>query len=336
MFFLILFGGGFFAWKFIFRSNIIFNEKNESFLYIPKNTDFDGLIKILEEKNFVHDITSFSWYAQRLHLQDCIHPGKYRLTKGMSNRQFIKMLKQGKEEKVSLTINYTIRTLPQLYEKLCGKFNINETAISSFTQNEELLEKKFDVNPNTLATIIHPGKYELSWATEIEDFFDFMFQIDSAFWNSEKKVKLKKFSLDKGQVLTLASIVYCESNIESEQRKIAGVYMNRLKENMLLQADPTVIYALNDFSIQRLSFNDLKVDSPYNTYKYKGLPPGPVSFPSEISILSVLNYEKSNYLYFCAKPELNGYSNFSSTYEQHLQYAEMYRKALNKRGIRRN
>jgi UPF0755 protein len=327
---------GFITWKFVLRNNVKLNEGNDTFLFVPKNTDFEGLLQILENDKLVKDIASFKWYAEKMKLPKILQPGKYRLTKGMSNRQIVKMLKQGKEEKVTFTINYTTRSLAQLYEKLCSKLNITETTVASFSGNEELLDRKYGLNSTTLACIVRPGKYELSWATEVEDFFDLMFSIDSLFWNAERLNQLKKLSLNKNQIMTLASIVNCESNIESEQRKIAGVYINRLKENMLLQADPTVIFALNDFTIRRLSFNDLKVDSPYNTYKNKGLPPGPVSFPNEKVINAVLNYEKSSYLYFCAKPELNGYSNFSSTFEEHQKFASIYRDAMNQKKITRN
>jgi UPF0755 protein len=191
------------------------------------------------------------------------------------------------------------------------------------------------LNKNTITLLVRPGKYQISWATDHLDFFNLMKKEFDEFWDNKKLNLLKATNLTKEEVMIMASIIEWESKIPSEQRKIAGVYFNRLAKNIQLQADPTVIFALNNFKIRRVSFQDLKFDSPYNTYKYRGLPPGPIGFPGDKAINSVLNYERNNYIYFCAKPELNGYSNFSSTLKEHEAFAKAYRESLNKRGIHR-
>jgi UPF0755 protein len=336
LFTLLLLVTGAFAWWIAFRNNVNVGIDDKVYLYIPKNTNYNQLLEIIKQDKIISDINSFDWYAKRMKLNQQIIPGKYRIIKGMDNRQIVKMLKNGKEEKITLTINYTTRSINQLKEKLYTRFNISEEEMEMFLANEELINRKYGLGTQSVSCLIRPGKYELSWALETEDIFDLMYEKYSSIWTSERLKKSKKINLSQAEIITLASIVDCESKIESEQKKIAGVYLNRLEKNMALQADPTVIFAIGNFNIQRLSFEDLKIDSPYNTYKYKGLPPGPVSFPTEKAIESVLNYEKNNYLFFCAKPELNGYSNFSATFEEHLKYADAYRKALDKRGINRN
>ena len=326
---------GLVSWNYIFKSNTQLEGKNFIYLKIPKSTDYAGLKRLISESGVISDPGTFDWYARAMKLDKQVHPGRYRINSGMSNRQIVKMIKNGNEEKVEININYTIRTKQQLIEKLTDKLNIEKNRITEFLDNEAVLERLYGLDKNTITMLVRPGKYSFSWSTDHQDFFDFMKKEFDNFWNQEKEKMLKKINRTKEEVMILASIVERESNIASEQRKIAGVYLNRLSKNMELQADPTVIFALNDFSLRRVSFKDLKIESPYNTYKNKGLPPGPIGFPSDKAINSVLNYQASNYLYFCAKPDLNGYSNFSSTLAEHEAFAQVYRESLNKKGILR-
>jgi UPF0755 protein len=322
-------------WNYIFKSNTKLEGKNFDYIKVPKNTNYAQFLKIIEESNAVNNISSFDLYARNIGLDEKIIPGRYRVNAGMSNRQIAKMFKNGNEEKVELNVNYTTRTKEHLIEKLISKFNIDKEKLVIFLENNELLEKTYGLDQSTITLLVRPKKYLLSWSTDEKDFFDIMKKEYDDFWNEDRLNKLKKIKMNKEEVMIMASIIEWESKIESEQRKIAGVYMNRLSKNIPLQADPTVIFALNNFSIRRVSFQDLKFDSPYNTYKYKGLPPGPIGFPADKAINSVLNYESSDWLYFCAKPELNGYSNFSSNLEQHEAFAREYRESLNRRGIKR-
>ena len=325
----------FYTWDYIFKSNTHLEGKNFYYLKIPKNTDYDGLKKIITSSGVIKDIKSFEWYAQKMNLEKNIHAGRYRINAGMSNRQIVKMIKNGNEERVEISINYTTRTKQHLVEKLTSKFNVNKERLIEFLNDEGSIERNYGLNKNTLMLLVRPGKYSLSWSIDEKDFFDLMKKEFDQFWTADKLKKLKNTGLSREEAMIMASIIEWESNIPTEQCKIAGVYLNRIKKNMLLQADPTVIFALNDFTIKRVSFADLKYDSPFNTYKYKGLPPGPIGFPQDKSILSVLNYYPSEYLFFCAKPELNGYSNFSKTIEEHEAFAKAYRLSLNKRGIHR-
>lgn len=328
---IILIGLAFLAWRYVFCNNV----NKTGFIYIPKNATYAEVKELIAAQGTVRNMESFDWYARRMDLDKNIRPGRYRVVPGMSNRQLVKMLKNGKEELVKLKINYTTRNKEQLIEKLSSKFDMDKTALEEFLENEAELDKRFGLNAVTVMTMIRPGTYEMSWATSIDEFFDKMKEEYKKFWNEARKRKAEEMNMTQSEVMILASIVQGESSIQSEQEKIAGVYINRLAKNMALQADPTVIFALNDFTIRRVSNDDLTIDSPYNTYRYKGLPPGPICFPSDQAVAAVLNYKKSDYLFFCAKPELNGYSDFSCTLDEHEKYAKAYREALTKKGIRR-
>jgi UPF0755 protein len=179
-----------------------------------------------------------------------------------------------------------------------------------------------------------PNTYEFYWNTSAEKFVEKMAEEYKNFWNEDRKAKAEKMGLTQSEVSTLASIVEQETQKNDEKARIAGVYINRINIGMPLQADPTVVFAVGDFTIKRVLNSHLRIDSPYNTYLYAGLPPGPICIPSVSSIDGVLNYEKHNYLYFCAKEDFSGYSNFASTLSQHNVNAQKYHRALRKAGIR--
>ncbi|MBC7863841.1 MAG: endolytic transglycosylase MltG [Bacteroidia bacterium] len=332
---LLLAGGGWFVWDYVFKGNVNLNGEKYKYLYVHNNSDYEELKKSLIDDNLIKNVETFDFYARKMKLNENIHAGRYRIVDGMSNRQLVKMIKNGKEEKVKLAINYTTRTKQQLIEKLSSKFDMDANALTEFLENEMDLEKNFGMNATSIMTIVRPGEYELSWATSIEQFFELMKDKYKTFWTDARKKKAKEMNFSQSEIIILASVVQGEASIESEQKKIAGVYINRLSKDIMLQADPTVIFALNDFTIQRVLSNQLKFDSPYNTYMYKGLPPGPICFPTEQAIAAVLNYEKSDNLFFCAKPALNGYSDFSETLEQHEKFAKAYRDEMTRRGIKK-
>jgi UPF0755 protein len=197
-----------------------------------------------------------------------------------------------------------------------------------FNDNEFL--KKHHLNNKTIFTIFIANTYIFNWNTSAEQFFERMYKESEKFWNGNRTKKLKELNFSRLNAITLASIVEMESYRKNERPIIAGVYLNRLKKDMLLQADPTVIFAVGDFTIKRVLKKHLEFDSPYNTYKYSGLPPGPICIPSISSIDAVLDYDKNNYIYFCAKEDFSGYHNFATTFAQHINNAKKYQRALNK------
>jgi UPF0755 protein len=324
--------GGYYVYDTFFKSNLFLGDKKSDYLYIPTGTDYEDLKEILQKEG-LKDIAAFDWVAKKMKLPENIFPGKYRVLSNMSNREIVNLLKYNKQEKVKVTLTANIHTSEEIIEILDKKFEMTESELENLLYDDNVLVGKYGVNKQTATSLIIPDTYEFSWATSAETFFNEMHKNYNAFWNINRLKQAANMNLRPDEVVTLAAIVYSESKIKSEQQKIAGVYLNRIKRDMLLQADPTVTFANGNFDVQRVTNSDKEKDSRYNTYKYKGLPPGPICLVPKPAIEATLNYVKHNYIFFCAKPELNGYSDFSVTYEQHEKYAKAYQQAMSKKGI---
>jgi UPF0755 protein len=251
----------------------------------------------------------------------------------MSNNELINMLRSGRQEPVSLTFN-NLRTEKQLAKRLDSQLEMDSKSIMEFF-NSDSVAKAYGFDKYTLKCLFIPNTYEVYWNISVKDLFDRMQKEYNDFWSNKRVRHAESLGMSKAEIITLASVVNEETRKDDEKKRIAGVYVNRLEKGMRLQADPTVVYAVGNFSIQRVLKKHYRIDSPFNTYKYGGLPPGPICFPEISSIDAVLNYEKHNYLYFCAKPDFSGYHNFAKTLKQHNRNAELYRRELNKRKIYR-
>jgi UPF0755 protein len=270
-----------------------------------------------------------------MHLQDHINSGKYRIDAKMSNRSIVKMIVNGKQEKVKLFFNSQIRTKEQFIDYVSEKLEIEKAELEDYCSNEDILADQYGLNSENFMTFIVPETYEVNWTTHINDLFILLEKSYDSVWTKAKKDKAKSLGYSVPEIATIASIVQSESSIKTEQQKIAGVYINRLKQDMRLQADPTVVFANSNFDVQRVLSTDKEIDSPYNTYRYKGLPPGPICLVNPSAIDAVLNFTKHNYTYFCAKADFSGYSNFTNDYKVHMKNAAAYQEALNKKGIKR-
>ena len=251
----------------------------------------------------------------------------------MSINDLANMLRSGNQEAVKLIFNH-IRTKEQLVQKISKQLELDANDLLNLL-NDSVFLAKYNLNTQTVISIFIPNTYEFWWNTSATGFFERMYSEYEKFWNKERVSKAKEIGLSPLQVIILASIVEEENYRTDEQARIAGVYMNRLKKGMLLQADPTIKFVLGDFSIKRLLYKDLEIDSPYNTYMYTGLPPGPIRIPERSAINAVLNYEKHNFLYMCAKEDFSGYHNFAVSARQHAINAKKYQHALNKLKINR-
>lgn len=333
--FALLCGGGYFVYTKYFAGAIHLKNKNYTFIYIENNDTFEDVINDINAENIIDDLKAFEWLAKKMNLDKNVNPGKYRITNGMTMRQIINLIKYNKQEKVKLTYNTQIHNLDEFVSYTADKLELNENEIEEYISDDNILQKTFDLDPDNCFAMITPGVYEVSWAISLDDLFKELKNEYVSIWNRNRINKAKKMGYSVSEVITLVSIVQSESSIASEQQKIAGVYINRLNKNMMLQADPTLKFANKNFDAKRVLDEDKEINSPYNTYKYKGLPPGPICLVYPQSIDAVLNYTKHKYIYFCAKPSLNGYSDFSETYAQHQKYAEAYQKEMNKRGINR-
>ncbi len=327
--------GGYWAYENIFKSNVHLNGKKFTYIYIKTNATLDDVLDELYSENIIDDHESFEWTAKSMHLADHINPGKYRIDAKMSNRSIVKMIVNGKQEKVKLFFNSQIRTKEQFIDYVSEKLEIEKDELEDYCSNEDILADQYGLNSENFMALIVPETYEVNWTTHINDLFILLEKSYDKVWTKAKKEKAKSLGYSVPEIVTIASIVQSESGIKTEQQKIAGVYINRLKQDMRLQADPTVVFANGNFDVQRVLSADKEIDSPYNTYKYKGLPPGPICLVSPTTIDAVLNYTKHNYTYFCAKADFSGYSNFTNDYKVHMKNASAYQEALNKKGIKR-
>jgi UPF0755 protein len=253
----------------------------------------------------------------------------------MTMRQIINLIKYNKEEKVKLNFNYQIHNLEEFISYIDEKLELNSTELSELLNDKEILYKSFQLEPDNAFSIVIPNSENVSWAISKEELFKILENNYHKIWDAKRISLAKKTGFSIPEIITLASIVQSESRIKSEQEKIAGVYINRLKKGMLLQADPTLKFANKNFNVKRILNNDKEINSPYNTYKYKGLPPGPICLVSQQAIDATLNFNNHDFIFFCAKPELNGLSDYSSNYQQHKRFADAYHKALDKKGINR-
>lgn len=314
-----------------FKANIFTKNKKEYYLCIPTGSSYDEVLGLLYDRNLVKNRKTFEWSAERMNYRKHIHPGRYKLKNRMTNHKLIVMLRSGLQEPVILTFNKT-RTLEKLAGKVSKKIEAEKSEILDLLNNTEYIEQ-LGFNEHTIKGLFIPNTYEFYWNTSAEQFIERMLSEYNLFWNKKRRGKAEQMNFTVNEAVTLASIVGEETSKEEEMPRIAGVYFNRLAKGIRLQADPTVKYAIGDFTIRRVLSKHLRTDSPYNTYRHSGLPPGPITIPSISSIEAVLNYENHNYLYFCAKEDFSGYHYFSKSLTQHNKYARLYQKALNKRRI---
>ena len=325
----------FWAYENIFKSNVHLNGKKYTYIYVKTNATFDDLLDELYSQNIIDDHVSFEWMAKEMDLPEHINSGKYRIDAKMSNRSIAKMIINAKQEKVKLSFNSQIRTKEQFIEYVSDKLEIESGELEDYCSNDDILADEYGLNSENFMCLIVPDTYEVDWTTHINDLFELLEKSYAEVWTKVKKDKAKSIGYSVPEVIAIASIVQSESGIKTEQQKIAGVYINRLKQNMKLQADPTVVFANGNFDVQRVLSADKEIDSAYNTYRYKGLPPGPICLVNPSVIDAVLNYSKHNYTYFCAKADFSGYSNFTNDYKVHMKNASAYQEALNKKGIKR-
>ncbi len=314
----------------IYGSNVKI-EKEYHHIHIPSGSELHDVVEILSADNVLKDSSSFLWLAEKKNYQNHINPGRYKIRNNMNNNDLINLLRSGAQTPVKLVIN-NIVTKEDLAGKISSQIEADSTRLMELLQNDDSLQP-YGFTSSTVHAMIIPNTYEFWWNTSAEEFMKRMNTEYEKFWDSTRQEKADKMNLTRTEVTTLASIVDEETIRDDEMPKIAGVYVNRLQRGMRLQADPTIKFAMGDVTIQRVLKKYLEKESPYNTYKNYGLPPGPISFPSIKAIESVLNYEKHDYLYFSAKPDFSGYHNFSKTHRQHINNARKYQRALNEKRI---
>lgn len=307
---------------------------SEVVIYIHTGQSYVGFMDSLEQTGLINHFSDFRTAASTYSYEKSFKPGKYRLKKGMNASQAVKHLRAGNREPIKFSFHY-VRTAEALAGKMAAKLEADSAEFVALLQDAQFTDEKLGTAPITATTIFIPNTYEIHWNTSAEEFCVRMKKEYDKFWNDERKSKAQALGLTQEEVSILASLVQAEqSKVKEEWPVIAGLYINRLNKGMLLQSDPTVVFAWGDFSIKRILFRHLEIDSKYNTYKYAGLPPGPITIPEPDVIDAVLNADNNTYLYMCAKEDLSGRHNFAETLAEHNRNAAAYQRALNAAGIR--
>ncbi len=323
----------FYVYQIFFTANFqVGNEKADKFLFIPEKTNFQGLLTILKREQMVNDVVSFAFIAKLLNYQDHVKAGRYLIKKNMGNYTAVKMLRAGLQVPVKITFN-NIRLPIDLAERVGESVNFSAEDLLKELKNPETV-KKFGFDTTNIMAMFLPNTYEVYWNNSPKAFLERMHKEYVKFWNEKRKEKAKALNLTPIEVSILASIVQAETAKKDEKSRVAGVYLNRLRKKIKLDADPTLIFAAKDFTIKRVLNIHKEIDSPYNTYKYAGLPPGTINMPTEDTIDATLSPEKHDYIFFCAKEDFSGYHNFAVTYSEHLRNARLYQRQLDLKGIR--
>jgi UPF0755 protein len=317
----------FYFYQVFFSPNTLIESDQPYLLKIPSNAVYKQVASQLYTDKVINDALSFGFVAKVLGYQEAVKPGLYQVEPKMSNLELVRLLRSGRQLPVKVTFN-NVRTKEDLAEKITANLEVTPDQFLALIQDSVYI-RKFDFEDETIMSMFIPNTYEFWWNTSPEALFDRMYKEYETFWSEEKKQKAQALGLTQKEVSTLASIVQAESQKSDERPKISGVYLNRMKIGMPLQADPTLVYATGDFTLKRILNVHKEIESPYNTYKYAGLPPGPINLPDINSLNAVLNTEKHDYLYFCAKEDFSGYHAFASNYNDHMANARRYQNALN-------
>ena len=310
-------------------------EKDDFYLLVPTGATYKTVVDSLRKNKIIDDELSFNFLAKVMNYQDHVIPGRYLIGKKMNNSSLIRILRSGKQTEVNLVFN-SARLKKEIASRLCKNIEADSTKFLQLINDPEVC-KKYGFDTITIMCMFIPNTYKLYWDTSADALLERMHKEYNSFWTDDKINKAKQMGFDPVQVSILASIVGSETNRNDEKPRIAGVYINRMKSaetGYKLQADPTVIYGLKDFTIKRVTKNHLLSNTPYNTYLIRGLPPGPINTPGIASLEAVLNYEKNDFLYFVVKPDFSGYHVFSNNYQEHLRNARLYWEALNLRKVK--
>lgn len=301
---------------------------------IPTGSEYQDVLNIFKRKKVLANYNSFDFIAGVMNYKKKkVAPGKYTLKPEMSNRELVSILRAGLQTPVNITFN-NVRTIEDLVGKISVYIEADSIDIMEIIHDSSYISD-LGYNKYNILSMFIPNTYEFFWNTDADDFIIRMKKENQKFWNSnDRNAKSEKLGLNHIEVFTLASIVEKETLVKDEKSLVSSVYLNRLKKGMLLQADPTVVFATGEFSLQRVLNKHLKIDSPYNTYKNLGLPPGPICMPDVETIDAVLNTKDTDYIYFCAKPNGRGRHAFAKTHRQHINNANKYRRWLNDNKIR--
>ena len=322
----------FYFWQVFYTPNILIEKPDQTF-FIEREDDFKDVQNKLYDLGIVNDLVTFSFLAKLKSYDDLVKPGMYLLKSDMSNRDAINLLRSGAQTPIKMTFSQArkVQELPGIFSRFM-EFDSLEMAELMFN---DTTANYYGFDSLSYISMFIPNTYEIYWTTSPAKFLDRMKTEYDRFWNADRKQLAMEIGLTPTEVSTLASSVQAEISKYDEARKVAGLYVNRLKSGTPLQADPTVVFAVGDFTIRRVLNRHIAVDSPFNTYKNRGLPPGPINLPGINILEAVLDYERHDYLFMCAKEDFSGYHAFAETLEEHDANARRLHRALNREGIYR-
>jgi UPF0755 protein len=320
----------YFIYSTLFGSSISVRGNNRVII-IPTGATYSQVLDTLESNLTIKNPKILEWVADKKKYPQLIKPGRYVIENDQSYISLIDLLRSGKQKPVKITFN-NVRSLNQIAGKIGKQIEADSTQIINFFSDESNFRND-GFKKETIIALFIPDTYELYWNSDAKTLYARMLKEYKLFWNSERLEKAKEKKLNPIEVAILASIIDDEVVKQDEKPRIAGVYLNRLRLGIPLQACPTIKFALNDFTITRVLTKYLLVDSPYNTYKHNGFPPGPIGCPSIQGIDAVLNAAKHDYIFFAAKADFSGYHNFSRTLTEHNRYAALYQRELDRRKI---
>lgn len=330
---LILVGGGLAAFEFyrtVFAPNVVL-DKEEDYFHVPTGSSFEQVADLLQQNGIITNRATFTWLSEQLDYTTNVKAGRYLLHNGMNNKELVSLLRSGRQVPVKVTF-----TNFRLKEELAGKVgNLLEVDSIQLMElmNDPDFTQQYGFETEEFPVLFLPNTYEFYWNTSGEEFVEKMAKEYKKFWTEERMAKAKKLGLEQSEVSILASIAQKETNFRDELPVVAGVYLNRLRKGMALQADPTLVFANRDFAARRVLNKHKEIDSPYNTYKYVGLPPGPICLPDPRAIDAVLDAASHDYIYFCAKADGSGRHAFAVTYTEQMANARAFQRYLNKRQV---
>lgn len=308
-----------------------FDNESHSYHVYPETTGDSLIAEILSDYDLLSEL---AWCLHCRHLKySNPKPGHYRFAPTISNRDLIRRLQLGEETPIRLSFTHSIRTREQLAGHMSKKLLLDSVEVIQRLNDKDYMAH-FGLTPETAVCLFIPNTYEVYWTMDADQLFARMYKEYQRFWNEDRQSKAQALGMSPVEVATIASIIASETNKKEEYPTIASLYLNRLKKGIALQACPTVIFAVGDFSLRRVLKRHLAIDSPYNTYKHRGLPPGPIRLARPDVIDAVLNAPKTDYLYMCANPDFSGTHIFSSSYAKHSAVAREYQRALNKRKVK--
>ena len=323
------------VWRIAYRPNATAFAEGPAYLYIRTGTSYAAVLDSLRKHQLLLELATFRWVAEHYDYPAHVQPGRYRLNPGMGNIDLVKMLIFGLQDTVRFELK-PFHYLDRLPRQVNRQLETDSFKLELLLGDNAGLQTRYQLDTCTIRTLFIPGQYRLLWSTSARDFLDSVASRYHRFWTPERQARADSLKMTRTQVSVLASIVQRETAQPTDKPLIAAVYLNRLRNNQPLQADPTLLWPLHGLGTRKRVLNvDKKVDSPYNTYRYKGLPPGPITTPLPGSLLAVLKPAHNKNLFFCARPDGSGFSDFAETYAQHKLNARRYQHHLDSLGVKR-